>query len=215
MRWRRTVTALLLGLALAATANADLAKRVPLEPSRVLRIELERGNVEVLTHRDADVRVEARARGVGASSIHFELASHEGGLVLTGRADPWVDWMRSGPRIAVRVWVPEDCGVAVHTASGDVEIEGVAGPVVATTSGGTIRIIDLAGSAQMVTGAERISLSQASGGATAYASSASSGSDGVSGHVEALTDRSLLAPFSDAPAGPVASRLLPVRFDAR
>ena len=145
MRWRRIAPVLVLGLGLASPAKADLVERVPLEPSGALRVELDRGNVEVLSHPDADVRVEARARGVGASSIRFVLATRDGELVLSGSAEPWVAWMRSGPRVAVRIWVPRPCPIEIHTAGGDVVVDGVTGGVVAHTSGGSIRVRDVDG----------------------------------------------------------------------
>lgn len=145
MRWRRPVPIVLLAIGLAIPASADLVERVPLESAGAVRVELDRGDVEVLTHPDPDVRVEARARGVGASSIHFRLAERDGELVLTGGAEPWVDWLRSGPRVSVRIWVPESCGVTIVTSEGDVRVEGVTGPVVAHGRDGTIRVSEVDG----------------------------------------------------------------------
>jgi hypothetical protein len=52
------------------------------------------------------VRIEAQARGVGASGVHFDAHADGRDVVLTGRAEPWVAFLRSTPRVRVRAFVP-------------------------------------------------------------------------------------------------------------
>ena len=187
MLWRRAASIVILGLALAAPAAADLVERVPLEPSGAVRVELDRGDVEVLSHPDSDVRVEARARGVGASSIHFELERRDGEWILTGSTEPWVSWMSSGPRVAVRIWVPRPCGVEVHTAGGDVEIVGIAGSVGARTSWGSIRVRDVDGPVDAQTSGGSIATRAVRGDVSAETAGGRIDVAGVEGDVHAVT----------------------------
>ncbi len=72
-----------------------------------MRIALDFGHVEVVPAQASEVRIEAEARGVGASGVHFDVRSEGADVVLTGRAEPWVAWLQSGPRVHVRAFVPE------------------------------------------------------------------------------------------------------------
>jgi hypothetical protein len=98
-----------LACALAGPAGADsLEQRVELDEGALLRIELDLGRVEVATHAAHDVRIEARAAGLGASGVRFALEESDRALVLRGRAEPWLAFLRGGPRVLVRVWVPPE-----------------------------------------------------------------------------------------------------------
>jgi hypothetical protein len=114
MRHRMLLLAL---LALPALARADgLERSVAIVPGERLRIELARGDVDVFTHDAPEVRIEARARGLGASGVEFLLTREAGEIVLRSRAERWLDWLASGPRVSVRAWVPRHCGLAVETS---------------------------------------------------------------------------------------------------
>jgi len=103
----QTLLATALACLLPGFASAgELEQRIRIPDGGSLRIELDRGDVEVVIHEDADVRIEARAEGIGASSVHFDLQRDGGEVVLTGRTDPWLGWIRGGPRVKVRLWVP-------------------------------------------------------------------------------------------------------------
>jgi hypothetical protein len=109
LRRSAAVAALLLTTPLAAAA--DLDQRVAVAEGSRLRIELDQGSVAVVTHDAPEVRVQASARGLGASAVHFRLRKEGDALVLTGLAEPWLEWLQAGPRIQVRVFVPADCEV--------------------------------------------------------------------------------------------------------
>lgn len=112
----RTV-ALLLCLLLPVVAQAgELTRELEVQPGERLRIELERGNVEV-TRRDGErLRLEARARGVGADGVRFLVSRADDEIVLRSVAEPWLSWLRSGPRVQVRVWAPRGLQLDVETA---------------------------------------------------------------------------------------------------
>src|SRR5262245_36423830 len=108
-------------LAAPGLARGDeLERSIAVQPGERLRIELARGDVDVFTHDAADVRIEARARGLGASGVEFLLTREPGEIVLRSRGERWLEWLASGPRVTVRAWVPRRFGLAVET-SGHVE----------------------------------------------------------------------------------------------
>ena len=88
--------------ALPATAD-DLVREFAVQEGGSLRITLERGNVDVVTHDGDRVRLEARARGVGASGVHFVVEERDGSLELKAVLEPSCPaacaW-RSRPRAA-------------------------------------------------------------------------------------------------------------------
>ncbi len=116
------IPALLL-LPLAAGAD-DLYRSVPAGLHDTLRIELERGDVDVITYETDEVRLEARAWGLGASAVHFRLREDGRRLVLESRAERWLRWLSAGPRVSVRAWVPRRLVLDVETTGAVVARDG-------------------------------------------------------------------------------------------
>jgi hypothetical protein len=108
--------ALLVGMLVAAPAVAgDFEGEIPVERQATLRIALERGDVSVVTHELETLRLEASARGSGASAIHFEVRQDTAGWVFESRAEPWLRWLSTGPRVNVRAWVPRAVALEIET----------------------------------------------------------------------------------------------------
>jgi hypothetical protein len=109
MRRRSLFIAFLAGviLAFALGSRADeLLRSFPAAEGGRLRIALDFGQVDVVPVEGQELRIEARARGVGASGVHFD-ARHEGpDVLLAASAEPWVAWLRSQPRVRVQAFVP-------------------------------------------------------------------------------------------------------------
>ena len=123
--------ALLVGVLLAAPAVAgDFEGEIPVQREAKLRIALERGDVSIVTHELETLRLEARARGSGASAIHFEVREDAAGWVLESRAEPWLRWLSSGPRVNVRAWVPRTVALEIETT----------GRILATDSGVSVSL---------------------------------------------------------------------------
>jgi hypothetical protein len=116
MKRRTLIISFLLGIALAIALSSagradELERSFPAADGGRLRIALEFGDVELVPVEGETLRIEARARGIGASGVHFDTRSEAGLLVLTGRAEPWVAWLRSLPRVQVRAFVPASWSV--------------------------------------------------------------------------------------------------------
>lgn len=119
-------TLLLVALALAtgsaSTASAEeLLRTFDPGDGGTLVIALDFGSVAVQPHDGDTLRIEARARGVGASGVRFRAWSAPGEVVLEGRAEPWVDWLHAAPGVRVNAWVPKGTRVRVR-GRGDVEV---------------------------------------------------------------------------------------------
>ncbi len=119
---RRLIPALLL-VPLAARAE-DLERRLPVDAHDTLRIDLEHGDVDVFTHEANEVRLEARARGLGASAVHFRLREDGRRLVLESRSEKWLHWLGARPRVSVRAWVPRSLALDVQTTGAVVASDG-------------------------------------------------------------------------------------------
>lgn len=106
MRWSSLLLIpALLALALPAGAE-DLTQTLPVSRPGRLRIELDRGSIDVLTHAEASVHVQAEARGLGASSVDFEVLRDGDDVVLRARTEDWLEWLSAGPRLSVLVSIP-------------------------------------------------------------------------------------------------------------
>jgi len=101
--------------AAAGEGDGDLVRSLPAASGGTLFVDLDRGRVDVFAHDAPEVRIEARARGIGASSVHFELRADGDDLILVGRGEDWLAWMASAPSVRVRAWVPREYGVQVRT----------------------------------------------------------------------------------------------------
>jgi len=97
---------LLLTLLAAPAFGEGLNQTLPVSGPGRLVIEIDRGSVEVVPHREPNVHVEAEANGLGASSVHFEVVRDGRDVILRARTEAWLEWLSSGPRLDVHVWVP-------------------------------------------------------------------------------------------------------------
>jgi len=169
----------------AAAAAADLSEQIPVGPRGTLKVELDRGSVEVRSHDAAAIHIRARARGLGASSVHFSVERRGSDVKLTGSHEAWIDWMTVGPTVSVRVWVPRDCAVEVRTSGGGIEIGDIGGGVVASTSGGSIRVERVDGRAELATSDGAIVTKAVRGAVSAETSGGRIALAGVEGDVHA------------------------------
>ena len=70
-------------------AAEDYRHTVEVEPGGTLDVDLTAGSIEVETHDNDEVSVDAHFRGWGTSSMRFELSSDGVDATLIGRATGW------------------------------------------------------------------------------------------------------------------------------
>jgi hypothetical protein len=177
--------AVLSRLAPTAASAGDLAEQIPVAAGGTLRVELDRGSVAIHSHDTAEIRIRARARGLGASSVHFSVDTSGRDVTLTGSHDAWVEWMAVGPTVMVQAWVPRECAVEVRTSGGGIEIGDIGGGVVAHTSGGSIRVEGVDGRADLATSEGAIVSKAVRGAVSAATSGGRIALAGVEGDVRA------------------------------
>lgn len=120
-----------------------------------LAIRIDRGSLSVREHLGADIEVEIR-RAAEAPSweaaraaleallVDFELDPDSGVLTITGRSAaagafrPWEELA-----LSLRIAVPAGTAVDARTGSGRIELEGLTGPIRATSASGRIVASDL------------------------------------------------------------------------
>ena len=144
-------------------AAADtLSDRVPVEGPGVLRIQLDHGRVEVSSHASPEIRIEAQARGMGATGYAFSLHRSDEVTTLSGREESWLKWLMDGPRVTIRVWVPSDFRVEIETGDGRVDVSEVAS-VAAQTGDAPIRVENVAGAIDLRTAGGSVASEAVSG----------------------------------------------------
>ncbi len=179
--------ALLVALLPAAGAAREFRESVSVEPGGTLEIELSEGSVEVETHDEPVVEVDAGARGWGARSLRFELTSDGTDSRLVGTIRGWFGPMFGGTRIRVRVRVPEEYSVDVRTGGGSIEIEELGGEVRVRTSGGSIELEGARGPVELRTSGGSIEAYEIVGDLSARTSGGSVEVSDVTGSVEVRT----------------------------
>jgi hypothetical protein len=216
---KRIALALFAALAagLAAPAGGDeLRQSVSVEAGGRLEVDLAGGSVEIETHDEPRVSVEADARGFGAGSFDFELTSDGKNARLTGGPTGWMPFNFGGWSARVRARVPEEYSVHVRTGGGAIEIHDVVGEIDAGTSGGGIEVIEARGPVRLDTSGGPIRVEEVNGDVVARTSGGSVRVVEVDGRVEARTSGGRVEVL-DA-SGPVLARTsggsITLRFSA-
>jgi hypothetical protein len=155
--------ALLLVLPDPAAAE-HFERSLEVAPGGRLVVQLERGSIQLDSHPSPrTLRIEARARGFGAASVHFSLERRGGDVVLRSANAEWLRWLTLQPRVVVRAWVPRDLAVKLETRDGGVEARRVAGRLSARTAGSSIRIEEIEGPVELDSSGGRIEAHDLSG----------------------------------------------------
>lgn len=219
MRSRRaTRAAIACALALAASnASADdFRDEVNVRPGGTLTVDLAAGSLQVETHDDARVAVDASSSG-WLGGLHFTLTSDGENARLVGERSGF-PFLGFGTRVRVRVPVeysldlrtgggPIDIeavrgSVRARTSGGSVTLEGAVGPVDLQTSGGPIRIADVQGETRARTSGGPITASEIVGALDVETSGGPIRLQDVAGPVQAHTSGGgITARFSHAAAG--------------
>lgn len=180
---KTALAAALLALLLPRASAADeFRSSVAVEPGGTLEVELSAGSIEIDTHDESRVEVDARANG----SFRFELTGDGGDARLTGEQSGWLG-VFSSHGVSVRIKIPERFSIDLETGGGGVEIDDVQGDVFARTSGGKIEVDGAVGRVDVRTSGGPIQIDDVDGDVIARTSGGSVEVSEVSGAVEART----------------------------
>ncbi len=176
------LAALVLAWAPGAYAD-DFRDSVPAKPGGTLRVDLDRGSVEVESHDAPRVRVDARGEG----DVDFNLRSDGDDVEFTARAGGGLLSIFGGRRIRVRVRVPQQFSVDVRTSGGSIDVERLEGAVRARTSGGSIGVEGASGEVELRTSGGSIRAEDVRGSLSADTSGGKIVARNIDGRVEVQT----------------------------
>jgi len=231
MLTRRSPWPLLL-LAMMAPALPAAAQRLPFDRTidvmagATLDVSTVRGKVSVQSHAASQIRIE------GTVTIR-----PSAGFTTTG--DPMVIARRVAdrPRIEVAgnvvrmrppaesdalrvltvsydVWVPRDTTVVAKSDSGEVEVDGVAGPVTVETESSAITLSRVEGKADVKTGSGAVKVDRASGGLSVVTGSSQITLRALSGPLDARTQSGAVrASFAGAGSADVETGSSAIQLD--
>ncbi len=174
--------ALLAGLIPSLSAAAEFRSSVEVDSGGTLEVEISAGSIEIDTHDESEVEVDARSGG----AFHFELSADGGNARLTGEASGWLGMLSSG-QVSVRIRIPEEFSVDLATGGGEIEIDDVRGDVRARSSGGKIEVEGAVGHVDLQTSGGPIQVDEVDGDVRARTSGGSVEISEVTGEVEART----------------------------
>ncbi|MEN6561537.1 MAG: DUF4097 family beta strand repeat-containing protein [Acidobacteriota bacterium] len=174
-------------------------KTVPLVKTGRLYLSNISGNIEVMTWKEAQVKIEALKTSKAGS---LDKAKENAALVtieVTGEAEAVrVEtqypkrqggfWGGDSPNVSVdyKVWVPEQAGVELRSISGDVEVAPLGGPAKIKSVSGDVRLGGAAGAdVDLVSG--NLILKDVAGDAYINAVSGDIDASAIKGSVEART----------------------------
>ncbi len=178
-----------LGLATASSGEETLRETLEVRPGGRLLVELERGDVEIVSHEADAVRIDAVARGFNSLFYDFELETDEDEVRLTGELGFWHSGIFPDPDVVVRVWVPREYSLDLRTARGSVAVSQVEGDVEVASSRGSIDLDHVRGRASLHTSRGEIRIRSLNGDLEASTSRGTIEIDDVSGSVEVETSR--------------------------
>ena len=172
---------------LAPSAMAkDYEDRIAARPGGRLQVDLASGSVEVESHDDHEVRVDARVGGVAARSLEFRLTGNGVDVFFSADVGGWAQLL-GGTRLRVRLKVPRHYDLEIRTHGGSIEIEGIRGEVVARTSGGSVEVDAIEGNVDLRSSGGSIEAKEIHGNLVARTSGGRIRGSEISGDVEART----------------------------
>jgi DUF4097 and DUF4098 domain-containing protein YvlB len=173
-----------LGAAGSPARAAGLEETVPVEPGGTLHVELDVGSVDVESHDDPEVEIDADASGLGGAD--FELRREGDELHLIGRVEGFWSFLAAHD-VRVRARVPRRFSVRIETRGGRIDVEELEGRVDAETSGGSIDADRIEGRVTLHTSGGSIDATEIRGDLRAETTGGSIRVEEVAGDVEART----------------------------
>jgi hypothetical protein len=196
VKWKRDgdgrlasrVAVLILAIAIPASAGArDFEDSIEASSGGTLRIDLDGGSVEVETHGEDEVRVDAHAQGMGARSVDFELTGDGVDVEFRGSLSGFLGAIPGPRKMRVRVRVPETYSLDIRTSGGGLDLEEIQGNVRARTSGGNIQVDEIEGDTDLETSGGSVEASDIRGNLRIRTSGGRIKASEVTGDVDART----------------------------
>ncbi len=170
-------------LAPLASWADDYEETIDVPFGGTLRVDLNRGSIEVETHDQERVEIDASLRGKVGLDVH-----RDGDEVIVRSAGPqgFFGFGRGG-RVRIRIRVPQEFHVDLNTRGGNIDVQKLIGHVVARTSGGRIEVQQIDGNVAAETSGGRIEAKEVDGDLFASTSGGSIRASEVHGEIEAET----------------------------
>ncbi len=183
---RMALAIAILGSPAPSAIAKDYEDRIAARPGGRLQVDLASGSVEVESHDDNEVRVDAQVGGVGARSRDFRLSGNGVDVFFSADVGGWAQLLGS-TRLRVRFKVPEHYDLDIRTRGGSIEIEEIRGEVVARTSGGSVEADAIEGDVDLRSSGGSIEAKEIRGNLVARTSGGRIRASEISGDVEAQT----------------------------
>ncbi len=176
---------ILCGLALlpVAAAGDDFEETLSVPFGGTLRIELPAGSIDVDTHDEELVEIDADLTG----GMELEITQEGDEVTVSGRARGGLLGFLQFGRIRVHARVPERFHLDLRTRGGHIDVQELIGHVVARTSGGHIEVQEIQGNVAAETSGGGIEAKEVDGDLFATTSGGGIRISEVSGRIEAET----------------------------
>lgn len=153
----------------AAAMESDVIRRsFRVSPGGLLRLETDRGNIQIRTSSRNAVEVEVRREARGrASEEDFQVEFRQDGdrIVIDGTSER-NRWGSDGLSIDFVIEVPEQFNLDLETAGGNISVDDLNGTVKASTAGGNLSFGAITGSIRASTAGGNVSLKDNDGDVT-------------------------------------------------
>ncbi|MEE8507979.1 MAG: DUF4097 family beta strand repeat-containing protein [Myxococcota bacterium] len=183
---RMALAIAILGSQAPSAIAKDYEDRIAARPGGRLQVDLASGSVEVESHDENEVRVDAQVGGVGARSLDFRLSGNGVDVFFSADVGGWAQLL-GGTRLRVRLKVPEHYDLDIRTHGGNIEVEEIRGDVVARTSGGSVEVDEIEGNVDLRSSGGSIEAKEIRGNLVARTSGGRIRASEISGDVEART----------------------------
>jgi hypothetical protein len=189
------------------TQRSDVT--MPCDPSPPLDARVRAGDLTILPHDAQQVRVDAVFKSPHVERVQeaeLRVREQSDGTIVVDVRWPG-DTRRDNESASLTIHMPQANGVTLQTGSGDVDVKGMGGPLVARTGSGDVELQGHAGSIEVMTGSGDVEATDIAGEARARTGSGDTTLHRVGQYVDVRTgsgdvDVSLLPQAS----GPVVIR---------
>lgn len=193
----RASSAVVLGILLSGCVlSNDLDERIPAVPGGRLEVDIDLGeglrpdpgSLEISAHEADEIWLSVDVSGWGAQGVRFRVDRSERAVRIYGRVGGAFSFLFGGPRVAVRLWVPQEHFLDLRTSAGPIRVEDVHGDVRARAAGGAIEVVSAEGPLRLRAAGD-VRVSEVVGDVDVKTSSGELALSWITGSLDARTDR--------------------------